>query len=223
MPPDQETILTPLHEAPSRPPAQAPVTVSSPSDPFSARPASAFGVTRSYAADNYRRLREAVEANTKAPASNGSTSAHVFRKAADLLTAANRLLAGQSKVNGISSASAAKSSPIPSPTAPDGVPDPAVAPDLATTITPPKKVRFSFEAVREYWPFFKRLWVYLRPYKFRFILGEAAGMGFAFFNMLIPLMLKVVFDHVNTTQAGGAASAGGGLKQASAASPAGEE
>ena len=219
--PDQDTILTPLHEAPARPLAQAPDAVSSPSDPVSARPASAFGVTRSYAADHYRRLREAVEANTKAPASNGSASAHVFRKTANLLTAANRLLAGQSKVNGSSATPAANGSAIPLPAAPEGVPGPAVAPDLAATAAPPKKVRFSFEAVREYWPFFKRLWVYLRPYKFRFILGEAAGMGFAFFNMLIPLMLKVVFDHVNTAQASGAPGAGGGLKQAATASPAG--
>ena len=43
--------------------------------------------------------------------------------------------------------------------------------------------------------FLRRLAVYLKPYKARFIVGEIAGIGFAFFNGIIPLLLKAVFDH----------------------------
>ncbi len=41
------------------------------------------------------------------------------------------------------------------------------------------------------------MWVYLKPYRTTFIFAELSGIGFAFFNMMIPLLLKVVLDHVS--------------------------
>ena len=49
---------------------------------------------------------------------------------------------------------------------------------------------------RETFAFFRKLSAYLKPYKTRFIVGEAAGIAFAFFNASIPLLMKAVFDHV---------------------------
>ena len=49
---------------------------------------------------------------------------------------------------------------------------------------------------RDTFAFFRKLSVYLKPYKTRFIVGEAAGIAFAFFNASIPLLMKAVFDHV---------------------------
>ncbi len=55
------------------------------------------------------------------------------------------------------------------------------------------------EEPREAWGanllFMRRLAVYLKPYKKQFIVGEIAGIGFAVFNGIIPLLLKAVFDH----------------------------
>ncbi len=50
--------------------------------------------------------------------------------------------------------------------------------------------------------FLKRLAVYLRPYLPRFILGEIAGLCYAVFNGMIPLVLKVVLDHASATGGG---------------------
>ena len=47
--------------------------------------------------------------------------------------------------------------------------------------------------------FLRRLAVYLKPYRTRFILGEVAGLGYAFFNGMIPLVLKVVLDHASSS------------------------
>lgn len=73
---------------------------------------------------------------------------------------------------------------------------PVAAADPSATAAVRVRVRPSrFQTIREFLPFFRRIWVYLGRYKARFILGELAGIAFAFFNMLIPLMLKVVLDH----------------------------
>jgi subfamily B ATP-binding cassette protein MsbA len=45
--------------------------------------------------------------------------------------------------------------------------------------------------------FFRRLGVYLWPYKVRFFTGEAAGLAFAFFNGILPLLLAVVLQHAS--------------------------
>ena len=50
--------------------------------------------------------------------------------------------------------------------------------------------------------FMRRLAVYLKPYMFRFVLGEVAGLLFAVFNGMIPLVLKVVLDHASSTGGG---------------------
>ncbi len=44
--------------------------------------------------------------------------------------------------------------------------------------------------------------VYLKPYKVRFAIGEAAGLCYAVFNGMIPLLLKVVLDHASATGGG---------------------
>ena len=43
--------------------------------------------------------------------------------------------------------------------------------------------------------YFRRLGVYLWPYKSRFIMGEVAGLAFAFFNGIMPLLLTAVLQH----------------------------
>ncbi len=50
--------------------------------------------------------------------------------------------------------------------------------------------------------FMRRLAVYLKPYMFRFVVGEVAGLFFAVFNGMIPLVLKVVLDHASSTGGG---------------------
>jgi subfamily B ATP-binding cassette protein MsbA len=47
--------------------------------------------------------------------------------------------------------------------------------------------------------FFRRLGTYLWPYKVRFIIGELAGLAFAFFNGIIPVLLAAVLQHASTT------------------------
>ena len=83
------------------------------------------------------------------------------------------------------------------PPAGPAVPAPSMLSDLEARMVTPKKLPKPgfFAAFRDFGPFFKRLWVYIRPYKTRFILGELAGVGYAFFNMLIPLMLRTVLQH----------------------------
>ncbi len=51
---------------------------------------------------------------------------------------------------------------------------------------------------RDTFAFFRKLSAYLKPYKTRFILGELAGVAFAFFNASIPLLMNAVFNHVGT-------------------------
>ena len=50
--------------------------------------------------------------------------------------------------------------------------------------------------------FLLRLAVYLKKYKTRFIIGEVAGLMYAVFNGMIPLLLKVVLDHASSTGGG---------------------
>jgi subfamily B ATP-binding cassette protein MsbA len=45
--------------------------------------------------------------------------------------------------------------------------------------------------------FFRRLGVYLWPHRVRFIIGEVAGLGFALFNAILPLLLAVVLQHAS--------------------------
>ena len=63
--------------------------------------------------------------------------------------------------------------------------------------------------------FLRKLAAYVRPYWRRFVLGEAAGLVFALLNGLLPLLLKVVFDHASPGQAAapapGRAGAMGGV------------
>jgi subfamily B ATP-binding cassette protein MsbA len=58
--------------------------------------------------------------------------------------------------------------------------------------------------------FFRRLGVYLWPYKIRFIIGEAAGLGFAFFNGIMPLLLTAVLQHASKGAAHAAVKPRGG-------------
>ena len=50
---------------------------------------------------------------------------------------------------------------------------------------------------RDNYEFFRKLGGYIRPYLPRFIVGELAGVAFAVFNGILPLLLKVVFDHAS--------------------------
>ena len=50
---------------------------------------------------------------------------------------------------------------------------------------------------RDNYEFFRKLGVYIWPYRTRFFIGEAAGLCFALFNGILPLLLKVVFDHAS--------------------------
>ncbi len=170
MSPDQETILTPLNEAPA---------FSAPTHHASSPPLSTT-----------RRLASADPHGVFAPA-----SAYAGKLLASVHRSRPGRWFGQNKVPGISFTPAADS--------PELLPDAPV----------PRPVRPGrFQTLREFWPFFKRIWVYLRPYKVRFIFGELAGIGFAFFNMLIPLMLKVVLDHATSA---GTQSVAGSVKQGS--------
>ena len=45
--------------------------------------------------------------------------------------------------------------------------------------------------------FFRRLGTYIWPYKTRFIIGEVAGLAFAFFNGIMPLLLTAVLQHAS--------------------------
>ena len=50
---------------------------------------------------------------------------------------------------------------------------------------------------RDNYEFFRKLGVYIWPYRKRFLVGELAGVAFAVFNGILPLLLKVVFDHAS--------------------------
>ena len=50
--------------------------------------------------------------------------------------------------------------------------------------------------------FLLRLAKYLKKYRTRFIIGEIAGLCYAVFNGMIPLLLKVVLDHASATGGG---------------------
>ena len=54
------------------------------------------------------------------------------------------------------------------------------------------------DAWRDTFAFFRKLSAYLKPYKTRFIIGELAGIAFAFFNASIPLLMQAVLTHVGT-------------------------
>ena len=71
------------------------------------------------------------------------------------------------------------------PLANDGAPAPAAASTDSNTW-------------RDNYEFFRKLGVYIWPYRRRFAIGELAGLAFAVFNGILPLLLKVVFDHAST-------------------------
>ncbi len=97
--------------------------------------------------------------------------------------------------------------PVIAPAAPPS-PLPQAAPTAAAPVSPSAAVAAA-EAVlaaeqrqdeagwRETFAFFRRLGTYIWPYRVRFIIGELAGLGFAFFNGIMPLLLKVVLDHAS--------------------------
>ena len=47
---------------------------------------------------------------------------------------------------------------------------------------------------QETYQFFRKIGAYLKPYKTRFVIGEIAGIAFAFCNTALPLLTKTVFD-----------------------------
>ena len=204
MSPDQETILTPLNDAPRlREPTAQP---SSPSCATPRPPDSAFAVTRSFAVERYRRLQAATGIR--------GDSARTFPRIARLLAIVNRLLPRGSKAADSSSSKIDGSFAVLTD---DPTDEASVSVDPVTRLLNaprPAKVRFRFETIREFLPFFKRIWKYIKPYKTRFIFGELAGIGFAFFNMLIPLMLKVVLDHTTPAQMSKAQQASTSIKPA---------
>ncbi len=69
---------------------------------------------------------------------------------------------------------------------------------------------------KETYQFFRKIGAYLKPYKKRFIIGEVAGIAFAFCNTALPLLTKTVFDFATAKPAAvsklpGKASLVGGL------------
>ena len=50
---------------------------------------------------------------------------------------------------------------------------------------------------RDNYEFFRKLGVYIWPYRVRFAAGELAGLAFALLNGILPLLLKVVFEHAS--------------------------
>ncbi len=72
------------------------------------------------------------------------------------------------------------------------------APEIDPTAPPaPKTVRDRFSMFREEnRPFFRKLGVYLRPYRTRFLLGQMCGIAFAVFNATIPLIMRSVLQTV---------------------------
>ena len=80
--------------------------------------------------------------------------------------------------------------PVAEPAAPlnsDAVP--------ATQMLPLVGAQEDSNGFRANYEFFRKLGVYIWPYRKRFLIGELAGLGFALFNGILPLLLKVVLDH----------------------------
>jgi subfamily B ATP-binding cassette protein MsbA len=62
-------------------------------------------------------------------------------------------------------------------------------------VRPPRKARFDTTDLWETLDFFKRLAQYLKPYRARFLWGQAAGVGFAVLNGMLPLLTQIVLSH----------------------------
>ena len=99
------------------------------------------------------------------------------------------------------------------PTAPAPVAESSLP--LAGTANPSMGNAEDSNTWRDNLDFLRKLAAYVRPYWRRFVLGEAAGLVFALLNGLLPLLLKVVFDHASPGQsaapAPGRAGAMGGI------------
>ncbi len=59
----------------------------------------------------------------------------------------------------------------------------------------PAKPSF-WQTLRAGWVPYKRLFAYVKPYKFRFILGLACGLGFGLISGCLPLVLAQVMGAV---------------------------
>jgi subfamily B ATP-binding cassette protein MsbA len=59
----------------------------------------------------------------------------------------------------------------------------------------PKKPSF-WQTLREGWGPYKRLYAYVKPYKFRFVLGLCCGLGFGLISGCLPLVLAKVTGEV---------------------------
>ena len=67
--------------------------------------------------------------------------------------------------------------------------------DASTAI--PAAAHVDSNTWRDNYEFFRKLGVYIWPHRIRFAIGEVAGLCFAFFNGIVPLLIKVVFDHAS--------------------------
>ncbi len=86
----------------------------------------------------------------------------------------------------------------PPPVAESAVPlAPSAQPAATNGNVPPVPPKEDSNTWRDNYEFFRKLGVYIWPYRVRFAIGEAAGLCFAVFNGILPLLLKVVFDHAS--------------------------
>jgi subfamily B ATP-binding cassette protein MsbA len=88
--------------------------------------------------------------------------------------------------------------PAVSPVPPPGIP--AAAPDglLASAgLSSPAQDAQDASEWKETLVYFRRLGAYMWPYRVRFFIGELAGLGFAVFNGILPLLLAVVLQHAS--------------------------
>ncbi len=79
--------------------------------------------------------------------------------------------------------------PLPASAATGGSDAPATAAVVAAA-----KPRLNVAFVRDNWPFLKKLWGYIRPYRSRFLVGQLCGVVFAALNGLLPLLMKSVLS-----------------------------
>ncbi|MBV9127466.1 MAG: hypothetical protein JO117_05195, partial [Verrucomicrobia bacterium] len=67
-----------------------------------------------------------------------------------------------------------------------------VAPPQSAAVVVAAKPRLTLAFLRESWPFLKKLWGFIRPYRTRFLLGQLCGVIYAALNGAIPLLMKTV-------------------------------